>query len=553
MFPRKDKREFKKGLDSDESRRKRQDLTVQLRKQQRDEQVAQRRRVMGAGAAGPAPSAGGQFGDTAGSASMPVQRSTDTHALVAEPIPDLPQLVRGAFSDDPELQLRSVTEIRRKLSVERNPPIDQVISTGVTQRLVRLLMPSSSPALQFEAAWALTNIASGTSEHTRIVVDCGAVPMFVDLLNSDQIDVCEQAVWALGNIAGDSFQYRDLVLRTGALTKLMNLCNPRNRITLVRNATWAISNLCRGKPQPPFEQVAPALTVLAQLIRHDDTEVLTDACWALSYISDDAGSNNQKIQTVLSYGVTGRLVELLAHRSPNVKTPALRTIGNIVTGDDLQTDHVIRCNALGALAQLLHHPKKGIKKEACWTISNITAGNHEQIERVREANIFPLLVELLQRGEPDVKKEAAWAISNATSGGTDEQIRYLVRDAGVLRPMCDLLLFPDPKVVLIVLEGLDNILAMGQRYSQQFGGENRVAEDIHECKGLEKIEQLQEHPNNEIYEKAKQILSQYFIVEEESVAALAPSAAGGQFGFGGPGAGAGAPNFDFSDGGGSGY
>lgn len=67
-------------------------------------------------------------------------------------------------------------------------------------------------------------------------------------------------------------------------------------------------------------------------------QVLTDACWALSYLSD---GQNDKIQAVIEAGVCQRLVELLIHTSPAVQTPALRTVGNIVTGDDLQTQVIL--------------------------------------------------------------------------------------------------------------------------------------------------------------------------------------------------------------------
>lgn len=87
---------------------------------------------------------------------------------------------------------------------------------------------------------------------------------------------------------------------------------------MLRNATWTLSNFCRGKPQPPFEQVRGSLPTLAHLIYLPDEEVLTDACWALSYLSD---GTNDKIQAVIEAGVCRRLVELLMHSSPSVQVP----------------------------------------------------------------------------------------------------------------------------------------------------------------------------------------------------------------------------------------
>ena len=77
---------------------------------------------------------------------------------------------------------------------------------------VDFLQRDDNLALQFEAAWALMNIGSGTSEHTKVVVEVGVLPIFVRLLLSSNNDMREQVVWALGNIAGGSPPSRDLLL-----------------------------------------------------------------------------------------------------------------------------------------------------------------------------------------------------------------------------------------------------------------------------------------------------------------------------------------------------
>lgn len=254
---------------------------------------------------------------------------------------------------------------------------------------------------------------------------------------------------------------------------------------------------------------------MTKLIYSLDDEILIDACWAISYLSD---GSNDKIQAVIESGVCRRLVDLLMHPSTAVQTPALRSVGNIVTGDDLQTQVVIASGALPALLSLLSSPKDGIRKEACWTISNITAGSSPQIQSVIDANIVPPLINILSNADFKTRKEACWAISNATSGGLQEpsQIRYLVAQ-GCIKPLCDLLTMMDTKIIQVALDGLDNILKVGEmdRVAGGPGGTNQFAQFVEEAGGMLTIHNLQQHGNLEVYKKAFNIMDKYFPDEDE--------------------------------------
>jgi hypothetical protein len=83
--------------------------------------------------------------------------------------------------------------------------------------------------------------------------------------------------------------------------------------------------------------------------------------------------------------------------SPPPQTPAVRAIGNIVTGSDQQTQTVIDCHALDHFQKLLTHSKSTIQKEAAWTISNITAGQPHQIQAVLDAGLIPPIINILSK------------------------------------------------------------------------------------------------------------------------------------------------------------
>lgn len=421
------------------------------------------------------------------------------------------KLVSELYDQDFEVVLQATTAFRKLLSKEKNPPIEDVIRAGVVPRLVALLNTEHT-LIQFEAAWALTNIASGTSAQTIIVMESGAVPIFVKLLSSPVADVREQAVWALGNISGDSPVCRDYVLEQGALAPLISIFDEDHKISMLRNASWTLSNFCRGKnPSPPWDKIQPAINTLAKLVYSEDSDIVTDACWGLSYLTD---GSNDKIQKVLETGVARRLCELLMNPNTTLQTPALRSIGNIVTGDDVQTQIVINCGALEALHFLLSSKKESIRKEACWTISNITAGNINQVLAVISSGLIPPLVEILSHGDFKSQKEACWAISNATTSlvQNPDAMTTLV-NFGIIQPLCDILYCQDVKIIQVALDALENILKVGEFLKSQ-AGYNPFISAIEEARGIDKLNELQVHESPEVFQKAFSLLETYFKEDE---------------------------------------
>ncbi|KAL2566808.1 hypothetical protein GLYMA_19G227100v4 [Glycine max] len=486
------KKGYKTAIVAEEGRRRREEDLIGIRKNKRRDALLNKRRVTHA---------------------VP---SYDT-LLELEAIPVMLQRLCSQY---PDSQLEITSHLNTLLAlVDQRPPIDKILTEGILPLFVELLSRHDAPQLQFEALSVLTNLASGTSEYKRVIVELGVVPTLVNLLSSSSSnnDIREETICALGNIAGDSPSYRDFVLSHGALSPLLSQLEPESLLQLephsawamLRLATWCLSILVCGYPPVNFEQVKSALPVLRRLIHSTDEEVVADACWALSYLSDVPINN---IQDIIEAGVCPKLVELLLYPSDAVIEPALRTLRNIVYGDDAQTQHVIDSQLLPCLHQLLtQEHKKNIIKEACWTISNIAAGNRAQIQAVIDANIIPPLVGFLLRAEFDIKEDVAWAIFNVTSRGSHDNIRYLAAQ-GCIKALCDLLSYPDPMINSICLEGLENILSVGKADKEMglHGKGNIFALRVDECEGWDKIENLLTHQNNQISERAAMIVDKFW-------------------------------------------
>jgi len=239
-------------------------------------------------------------------------------------------------------------------------------------------------------------------------------------------------------------------------------------------ATWA--DYVLAVDDPPAEQAvvdAGFVERLVALLVADEWNVRKEACWAVSNVT--AGTAEQK-QAVIETGACQRLFEVLENRkSKNCLQNALHAVAIIAEGTVGQKQAIIDCdNALTTLRTFFDSPDDQLRQNAYTAITQITRGGSvDQIQAVIDAGIVSAIFEdeLLTDDEEleIIRRNAATTISNIAMLGSPDQIKYLFLEQGCIPPLCELLKVADPKIVMVALEGLENILKVGNTESKQTG------------------------------------------------------------------------------------
>ncbi|CAK9303095.1 unnamed protein product [Gordionus sp. m RMFG-2023] len=495
---------YKKKIgDVEDLRRRRSEISIELRKSKKEEIFQKRRNIE-------------SFKDD-NDIDIDDEEASSTQTQTEK----IRKYVEMAYDNDSINSFKGIQKIRKLLASSHKPPIDKLINLNILPKLIECLQKYDQPETQFEACWALTNIASGTSEQTKALINSGALHWLVNLLSSPHIKVCEQATWALGNIIGDGPGPRDSVLSSGLLPPFLTLLdralialadqgtscpttepskgddykendkNKNKELSLVRNLAWVITNLCRNKNSPVgTDAIALLLIAIVKILQVcNDSQILIDSLWAICYVTD---IGNDHIQFVIDIGLINIIVPFLSHVNYKVKTSALRALGNIVTGTDTQTQLVIDSGILPYFHDMLQQTDdEKLIKESLWFLSNIAAGNKDQIQTLYQSGLMPAIIQCSKR------------------------VILLVLQTEAIPSLCDRLTIKDPQLLKIILQSLSCVLKYAARSSQSLESRDNVTlnilvQQIEQCGGLDKIESLQRHENAEIYAVSNSIVDIYF-------------------------------------------
>ena len=300
---------------------------------------------------------------------------------------------------DFDLLEKSVVRCRKQVSREKDPPIQDVINSNITPILIEIMRTcaTSHPDITLEAIWIITNIASGSSAQTQYVIDIGALPVLKQLLANPKTDIVEQSVWCLGNIAGDSIISRDMIISLKISDSLIEFSSTSQPIILRRNTMWLISSLCRQQPKPAIESMSPYLQVIAASLKQgkaEDREVLCEALWALSNISEISVDDRQVIfdtPSLVDHLVRALLLDDdVGHL---IATAASRAIGNLLRGTEVQLQAMCDAGAITALGNMLLSRRSTQAYQPLSVFASLVALDPPRLDVLRQ--IFDQLIVLM--------------------------------------------------------------------------------------------------------------------------------------------------------------
>ncbi|KIO19296.1 hypothetical protein M407DRAFT_31043 [Tulasnella calospora MUT 4182] len=369
---------------------------------------------------------------TAGPAGLTLQGVSEIQASLTEEGKVPEDLVLGFNSEDPQIKKASVTKIRKILW---DPPpsgaIQPVIDAGLIPAIISLL-DSEDTSLQCDAAWIVTNIASGTSQQTEQVI--GAVPRLIVLSASPNADVADNAVWALGNVLVDSARLRDRVEEEGGVAAL---------VKLIKHVLPCLARYIQETPvnEANMDSIECAVEALDRICKHHIQH--TD---------------------FIATGVVPRLVKLLADSSSSValQKQVLRCLVYLVGGSDDEADVAVNAGLLPGLLVALETKNGDLCQLALWNASNVAAGSHSQVYALLDSGLLkpPVRVLLYDQESAISRREACWTISNLTKKvqSGDAKVAQAFLEGRCVEALSAALLIHDPKVKELAVSGITNVL-----------------------------------------------------------------------------------------------
>ena len=283
------------------------------------------------------------------------------------------------LTDDNHLLLEVLTSIRSMLTASFAYLIP-ILSSNIPTLLLNLLQSTYPDYIIETSAWIISNLLSEDSG--KFLITTPLITSLINLASSDHIKITEYALWALANISADSSDLRNTLLHHNYLQTLIKVSesdsNQHHRVL-----AWSISNITKETEVLNTVDLQACVKIIGRVIKDSDHEALAESLWALVNLT----AVPEIVQTVMDANLVYYAVKALASDLNTIRSPALKTIGNVCAATHEHTQYILNFNILDLVFKegFIQSP---IAKDTFWVLSNIAAGTPNQVKKLMTHPIF---------------------------------------------------------------------------------------------------------------------------------------------------------------------
>jgi hypothetical protein len=322
-------------------------------------------------------------------------------------------------------------------------------------------------------------------------------------------ELISNLIWLITHIGSDNEQSREAILNSNIFEQILEILEKGSvHINVLKHGIWLLSSISKGGDVNDHTILERILKILCIFVRFHDQEVVGDSIWGLSNFSNTRFTNLMNI--IIDMGVIPVILNYdHSYNIASIEAP-VKLIGNILTGDDHIIDEMLKLGIIEFLEKYLNSKYSTIRREATWCLSNIAAGTKYQINTLISSTVMPKIYELVKDSSNDVVRECIWVISNCLSGSDLDMCIKLANQNVVNAIIYVIIHHSEPSIIGITLEGLKKFFEHGEVIKQFSDGKNPFVEEFFSAGGVDYLEKLKQHKNNEIFLISSEILELFF-------------------------------------------
>lgn len=326
------------------------------------------------------------------------------------------------------------------------------------------------------------------------------ISLIVSLILTSEVKVQENLFWILGNIALDSDQNREYILTEDFLLICQRLVLDSSSELVFKKICWCVSHCCKGKF---FEGQGKVIPFLCLALRKNAVDIFPEVLWALAHVS------HMKVELVQEKEIVDAVVKFAKIDVVMFQQPALRVIGNLISGNESQINLLVSSGVTKSLTYCLESRSKIIRQESMWALSNLCTTKH--LSSLISKGILKRIIDLSITDTEDVQTEAVWSLFNSVFTSDPVQIQSLV-DLGLLSALCYLLNLSSNRCKMLLLKSIEKVLKSGQDLPV-----NPYVSILESNGGLDTIEHLLQSKNEKIVSKCEKLLKDFFDSQQQDI------------------------------------